>query len=421
MTLLVYNTKSKQKENFEPLEDNRVKMYVCGPTVYDVPHIGHGRSYVFFDVVRRYLEFLGYDVTLVTNFTDTEASINKRAHELGKNPLKLADEMIEVFLREMDRLGVKRANYYPRVTQHIKEIIDMTERLIEMGYAYVVNDEVFFEVQKTRGYGTLVDLPIEELIAGQSAETGETESSGKRSSQDFALWRKSKPGEPSWSSPWGEGRPGWHIECSAMSTKYLGSQIDIQGGGTDLIFPHHESSSLICQTLFGKPFAKYYIHNGFITVNRKKMSKSLANFVTLKEVLKKYDHEVVRFFLLGKRYREQLEYDDKEMAKAETNLRRIQGAINKTIKTPTVKTGKECMEAEKCLINRLVEAKSKFIEAMNDDFNTEEAIKRLLKASQHIEEFTETCKQFTTEETGEQAKAICKQFNDVMGVCRKLK
>jgi cysteinyl-tRNA synthetase len=420
MGLVVYNTKTRSKERFEPLEDKKVKMYVCGPTVYDFPHIGHGRSYVFFDVVRRYLEFLGYKVTLVTNFTDMEDSINRRAREVGKQPLQLADEMIEVFLKEMDRLGVKRADVYPRVTQHINEIIEMTERLVERGFAYVVDGEVFFDVKKAGGYGLLINQPIEDIIAGGTEEGTRAPINAKHNPYDFALWRKSGLGEPSWNSPWGNGRPGWHIECSAMAAKYLGPTIDIQGGGMDLIFPHHENSSIISQAVFGKPFAKYYIHNGFITANKRKMSKSLGNFTTLREVLKKYDYEVVRFFLLRRQYREPLEYSDKEMSEAEANLRRIQASMRKAVRATIAKSGKACKEAEKKLVSKLVQAKSKFIEAMNDDFNTEGAINTLLKASECIEEFAQTCKRFTSKETGQQAKLICKQFNDIMGVCKKL-
>jgi cysteinyl-tRNA synthetase len=432
MTLRVYNTKTRRKEDFVPSEDKKVKIYVCGPTVYDVPHIGHGRSYVFFDVVRRYLTFLGYDVKFLTNFTDIEDSIVKRAHELGKEPMRLAEEMIETFLKDTDKLGVKRADFYPRVSQHIKDIIEMTQRLVEKGYAYVVDGEVFFDVQKAGGYGLLIDKPIEEIVDSEGDAKAVMPAHGRRGPHDFALWRKTKSGEPSWDSPWGKGRPGWHIQCSAMATKYLGPSIDIQGGGLDLIFPHHESSSLICEVLYGRPFAKYYLHNGFITVGKQKMSKSLGNFVTLGAVLKKYDDQVVRFFLLKKQYREPLEYSDKEMTEAEANLRRIQGAIKKAVQTAGPKHGKklgreenhsfeECPDTEKNLVDKLSDARSKFIEAMNDDFNTEEAIGILLKVSQYIEEFTLGCKKFRSAEAGEQARSICKEFNDVMGVCRKLK
>nr|MDO8132690.1 cysteine--tRNA ligase [Candidatus Njordarchaeum guaymaensis] len=431
MTLTIYNSKTKRKEKFVAQEDKKVKIYVCGPTVYDVPHIGHGRSYVFFDVVRRYLEFLGYNVTFLTNFTDIEDSIVKRAHELGKEPMRLAEEMIEAFLNEMDKLGVKRANLYPRVTEHIKDIIKMAQRLIELGYAYVVDGEVFFDVQKAGGYGLLIDRPVEEIVAREVEGKPITPPLGRHGPYDFTLWRRTRSGDPSWDSPWGKGRPGWHIECSAMATKYLGPSIDIQGGGLDLIFPHHESSSLICQVLYDRPFAKYYLHNGFITVGDQKMSKSLGNFVTLREVLKKYDDQVVRFFLLGKQYRAPLEYSDEEMTKAELDLRRIQSAIKITVKTaapkPSRRVGskekhslKECPDAEKNLVDKLGDARNRFIEAMNDDFNTEEAIRILLRVSEYIEEFTQTCKRFRSAEAGQQAKAICKQFNDVMGVCRKL-
>jgi cysteinyl-tRNA synthetase len=416
----VYNTKTRKKEKFQPLEDKKVKMYVCGPTVYDVPHIGHGRSYVFFDVVRRFLEFSGYNVTLVTNFTDTEESITKRAHELGKEPIELANEMIKVFLREMDRLGVKRADFYPRVTENISEIIQMAEGLIKKGDAYVVEGEVFFDVQRAGGYGLLLDQPVENLVAGGASESGGHPDGLKHNPNDFVLWRKSKANEPSWNSPWGMGRPGWHIECSAMAAKYLGPSIDIQGGGLDLIFPHHENSSMISQASSGKPFAKYYIHNGFITIKEKKMSKSLGNFVTLREVLKKYDYQVVRLFLLRRKYRNSLEYSDKDLNEAERDLRRIQAAIGLAVKASSARTGKACVESEKKLMNELIEAKNKFVEAMDDDFDTEKAIDILLNASKCIEEFAQECKRFTSAETGQQAKVICKQFNDVMGVCRKL-
>jgi cysteinyl-tRNA synthetase len=420
MELVVYNTKTRKKEKFQPLEDKKVKMYVCGPTVYDVPHIGHGRSYVFFDVVRRFLEFSGYKVTLVTNFTDTEESITKRAHELGEEPLELANEMIKVFLKEMDLLGVKRADYYPRVTEHITDIINMAEDLVKKGDAYVLDGEVFFDVKKAGGYGLLLDQPVENLVAGGASESSGPLESSKHNPNDFALWRRSKANEPSWNSPWGMGRPGWHIECSAMAAKYLGPIIDIQGGGLDLIFPHHENSSMISQASSGKPLAKYYIHNGFITIKDKKMSKSLGNFVTLREVLKKYDYQVIRLFLLRRKYRNSLEYSDKELNEAQRDLRRIQAAIGLAVKASSAKAGKGCEESEKKLMNDLTEAKNKFVEAMNDDFDTEKAIDILLNASKCIEEFAHECKRFTSAETGQQAKAICKQFNDVMGVCRKL-
>jgi cysteinyl-tRNA synthetase len=356
----------------------------------------------------------------VTNFTDTEESITKRAHELGKEPLELANEMIKVFLKEMDLLGVKRADFYPRVTEHIAEIIRMAEELIKKGYAYVLDGEVFFDVQKAGGYGLLVDQPIENLIAGGASESVDTSEGSKHSKYDFALWRKSKANEPSWNSPWGIGRPGWHIECSAMAAKYLGSTIDIQGGGLDLIFPHHENSSMISQAYSGKPFAKYYIHNGFITIKDKKMSKSLGNFVTLRHVLKEFDYQAIRLSLLRRQYRKPLEYNHKEMVQAKADLRRIQTAIATAVKASSARSGKACMESEKKLINELVEARKKFIEAMNNDFDTEEAINTLLKASKCIEDFAKECKRFTSAEAGQQAKAICKQFNDIMGVCRKL-
>ncbi|HIP89105.1 MAG TPA: cysteine--tRNA ligase, partial [Thermococcus paralvinellae] len=295
----IYNTLTKQKEEFKPLKEGEVRMYVCGPTVYDYTHLGHARTYIAFDVIRRYLEHRGYTVLMVMNFTDIDDKIIRRAQETGEDPKELAEKFLKYFLEDMKALKVKPADIYPRVTEHIQDIIKFVEKLEEKGYAYEGSDGVYFEVQKFKDYGKLSGIKLEELRKGARVEPGE----GKRNPEDFALWKKAKPGEPKWDSPWGEGRPGWHIECSTMSTKYLGEQFDIHGGGNDLIFPHHENEIAQTEACTGKRWVRYWLHTGFVMVKGEKMSKSLGNFVTIRELLQRYSPEVIRFFVLQKHYR----------------------------------------------------------------------------------------------------------------------
>ncbi|MEK6988460.1 MAG: cysteine--tRNA ligase, partial [Candidatus Thermoplasmatota archaeon] len=305
MALRLYNTRTRKKVPFVPQEDGRVKMYVCGPTTYDYSHLGHARSYVDFDTVRRYLEFLGYRVAFVQNFTDIEEVIIRRAAEVQKPPLEYAQFYIDAFLEDMRALNVRPATHYPKVSEHISEIIGVIQVLLGNGFAYAVDGDVYFRTRKTKqSFGLLSHHRIENMVVDPLPP-----GSKKEEPLDFALWKTSKEGEPSWSSPWGEGRPGWHVECNAMAFKYLGAPLDIHGGGVDLQFPHHESEAMICEGAWGREWAHTWMHNGFITLEREKMSKSLGNFVTIREILKDYPGEVVRLCLLKAHYREDVEYD----------------------------------------------------------------------------------------------------------------
>ncbi len=323
MAIRIYNTQTRQKEEFRPLREGEVRMYVCGPTVYDYTHIGHARTYIAFDVVRRYFEHKGYTVMMVMNFTDIDDKIIRRANETGENPRELAEKFLRYFLEDMGALKVKPADIYPRVTEHIGDIVNFIKKLEERGYAYEGGDGVYFEVKKFKDYGKLSGIKVEDLVKGARVEPGE----GKRNPEDFALWKKAKPGEPKWESPWGEGRPGWHIECSTMSTKYLGESFDIHGGGNDLIFPHHENEIAQTEACTGHEWVRYWMHTGFLMVNGEKMSKSLGNFTTIREALKRYDPEVIRLFVLQRHYRSPLDYTEEGMEHAKNNLERLYNTL----------------------------------------------------------------------------------------------
>jgi len=366
----IYNTLTKTKEEFIPREPGVVAMYVCGPTTYNFIHLGNARPIVFFDTVRRYFEYRGFEVNYVQNFTDIDDKIIKRAWEEGVSPLELGQKYIIEYFKDADSLGVKRATVHPKVTEHIPEIIKMVSGLIEKGYAYEVDGDVYFAVDSFPNYGKLSGRDLDELKAGARVEIDER----KRNPLDFALWKKAKPGEPSWDSPWGPGRPGWHIECSAMSLKYLGENFDIHGGGADLVFPHHENEVAQSEAYTGKPFARYWMHNGFITVNQEKMSKSLGNFFLVREILEKFPGRVVRFFLLSTHYRSPLDFDDKKLLEAKTALERIDN-FAKALKDylPLDDSAKtEVKETVERLINE-------FNEAMDDDFNTAQALAALFE------------------------------------------
>ncbi|NJE31079.1 cysteine--tRNA ligase [Thermococcus sp. 18S1] len=384
MAIRVYNTLTKQKEEFRPLRDGEVRMYVCGPTVYDYTHLGHARTYVAFDVIRRYLEHRGYSVLVVMNFTDIDDKIIRRANETGEDPKELAEKFLRLFLEDMEALKVKPADVYPRVTEHMDDIIEFVRKLQEKGYAYEGSDGVYFEVQRFRDYGKLSGIKLEELRKGARVEPGE----GKKNPEDFALWKKAKPGEPKWESPWGEGRPGWHIECSTMSTKYLGESFDIHGGGNDLIFPHHENEIAQTEACTGHEWVKYWLHTGFLMVNGEKMSKSLGNFVTIREMLERYDPEVIRLFILQRHYRSPLDYTEEGMEHAKNNLERLYNTLE-NIRVAmeradiAFKWGQEEFEAYEAIRN----AREKFHEAMDDDFNTAEALKAVFEASNAVNRY----------------------------------
>jgi len=374
MALRVYNSLTRKKEQFEPAEAGRVRMYVCGPTVYDACHIGHARSVVVFDVIARYLRDMGYDTTYVRNFTDVDDKIINRANELGVDPQSLAERYIQEFYDDMDALNVERASIEPRATEHIPQIVSVIETLFERGLAYQAGDDVFFSVEGFEPYGKLSGRKLEDMEAGARVAIDDR----KRNPHDFVLWKSSKPGEPAWDSPWGRGRPGWHIECSAMSTEYLGRTIDIHGGGKDLIFPHHENEIAQSEAAFSKPFVKYWIHNGFVNINHEKMSKSLGNFMLIRDVIKSSHPEVVRLFLLSNHYRSPIDFTDQVMQEADTGLAKIYAFLHRIDQMPPAEKGGSGADKSGAVSNG--ETYGAFAGAMDDDFNTARGIGVLFEA-----------------------------------------
>ncbi|MBN6187442.1 cysteine--tRNA ligase [Aneurinibacillus sp. BA2021] len=363
----IYNTLTRKKEEFVPLEPGKVKMYVCGPTVYNFIHIGNARPPIVFDVVRRYLEYRGYDVTYVQNFTDVDDKIIKKAEETGLGVEQVAKTFIASFVEDVRALGVKEADVHPKVTEHIPEIIDFVAGLIEKGHAYAAGGDVYFRTASFAEYGKLSHQNIEELQAGARIEVNDK----KENPLDFVLWKGAKPGEIFWESPWGKGRPGWHIECSAMSHKYLGSTFDIHGGGHDLAFPHHENEIAQSESLTGHPMAKYWMHNGYINIDNEKMSKSLGNFILVKDIREKYAPRVVRFFMLSAHYRNPINFSDELLQQASNALNRIDTAV-RNLAHRLSSAAEEAATAEQ---KQQVETfRARFIEEMDDDFNTADAI-----------------------------------------------
>ncbi|MGQ9629923.1 MAG: cysteine--tRNA ligase [bacterium] len=382
MSLRVYNTMTKSKEEFIPAEKNKVKFYVCGPTVYDFFHIGNARCFVIFDVIRRYLEYKGYDVTYVQNITDVDDKIINRAREDGVDAREIAERYTEAFFEDIEKLGIRRADYHPKATDHIGEMIEIVERLIEKGYAYVLDGDVYYDVTKFKDYGKLSGKKLDELMGGARVEVDPR----KRNPGDFALWKSSKPGEPSWESPWGPGRPGWHIECSIMSMKYLGETIDIHAGGADLIFPHHENEIAQSEAATGKPFVKYWLHNGFLNIGGEKMSKSLGNFFTARDVLKKYDPEVIRFFFLSKHYRHPIDFSEENLKEAEEGLNKFYTVLQNidSLTQQLDESGERIGSADQRLEEVVNNLPLRFAMAMDDDFNTAAAIGELFNFIREI-------------------------------------
>ena len=365
--LKIFNTLSREKEEFKPIHDKQVGMYVCGVTVYDLCHIGHGRTFVCFDVIARYLRYLGYNLTYVRNITDVDDKIIKRALENNETCEQLVDRMVVEMYKDFDALNVLRPDFEPRATHHIKEIIEIVEKLIQRGHAYVANNgDVMFDVESFTQYGKLSRQDLTQLQAGARVEINEI----KKNPMDFVLWKMSKENEPSWSSPWGAGRPGWHIECSAMNGKCLGEHFDIHGGGSDLIFPHHENEIAQSCCAHDGQYVNYWIHSGMIMVDKEKMSKSLGNFFTIRDVLNHYDAESVRYFLLTAHYRSQLNYSEENLELAHGALERLYTALRGTDKS-AVALGSEKFVAD-------------FEEAMNDDFNTPNALSVLFEMAREI-------------------------------------
>lgn len=383
MALKVYNTLSKQKEVFESVQPGKVNMYVCGVTPYNHPHIGNARPFVTWDVFRRYLEFLGYDVTHVQNFTDVDDKIINKANEQKSSWDKVSGEYIQAYFEVMDKLNVKRAHVYPKVSTHMQEIIAMVATLIEKGFAYELEGDVYFKVEAFADYGKLSGRSLEDMQAGARVDVD----TRKQNPMDFALWKSAKPGEPSWSSPWGAGRPGWHIECSAMSTKYFGGSFDFHGGGSDLIFPHHENEIAQSEACTGcVPFVKYWLHNGFITVNEEKMSKSLGNFFLVLDILQHYRPEVVRFFILSTHYRSPLDFSDARLTESTKSLERLEIAQGNLLELQTL-TG-DFLSTEALTYEKITaELRREFLAAMDDDFNTALAISHLFALAREINKY----------------------------------
>ena len=385
MTIRIYNSLGRKKENFDPIEAGKVRMYVCGPTADDSCHIGHARSVVVFDVIARYFREKNYGVMYVRNFTDVDDKIINRANQLGISASDLAEKYIKEFYKDMDALNVIRADYEPRATQFISQMIEVIEVLIKKGLAYQINGDVYFAVEKFDGYGKLSGRRLEEMEAGARVDIDEN----KHNPFDFALWKSSKPGEPEWESPWGPGRPGWHIECSAMSSEYLGKSFDIHGGGKDLIFPHHENEIAQSEGAFEKKFARYWVHNGFVNIDQEKMSKSLGNFLMIKDILELYHPEVIRLFLLSKHYRSPVDYSDKAMDEAKTSLEKIYGLllrIENILKNDS--TQKSHLSGDYW---------KRCCEAMDDDFNTARGIGILFDAVRHLNRLLDEEKNLTLE------------------------
>lgn len=370
----IYNTLTKRKEEFKPLEPGKVKMYVCGPTVYNYIHIGNARPMIIFDTVRRFFEYKGYEVNYVSNFTDVDDKIIKKAVEEGVSAQEISERYIKAVLEDMQELNIKPATKNPKATEEIDGMIDMISTLIEKGHAYEKNGTVYFKTRSFKEYGKLSKKNIDDLEAGhrEIKVAGEEE---KEDSLDFVLWKPKKEGEPFWPSPWSDGRPGWHIECSVMSKKYLGEQIDIHAGGEDLIFPHHENEIAQSEAANGKEFAHYWLHNGFLNINNEKMSKSKGNFFTVRDIGEKYPYDVLRFFMLsGAHYRMPLNFSADLMEAAKNGLERIKVAVERLDDIAKKKNEAEVSEKEKQVISDLKKLQTKFDTAMEDDFNTADAI-----------------------------------------------
>lgn len=369
----IYNTLTRQKETFKPIEAGKVKMYVCGPTVYNYIHIGNARSSIAFDTIRRYFEYRGYEVNYVSNFTDVDDKIIKAAKEMQITAPEVAQRFIDAFKADTHALNIKEATLNPRVMDHIEDIIDFVQVLVEKGYAYESNGDVYYRTRKFKDYGKLSDQSIDELEIGASQRTG-SEQAQKEDPLDFALWKKAKEGEISWYSPWGQGRPGWHIECSVMATKHLGDTIDIHGGGQDLEFPHHENEIAQSEAKTGHPFANYWMHNGFVTVGetQEKMSKSLGNFVTVHEIIQEIDPQVLRFFMATTQYRRPICYSEKTLQEAENNLQKLKTALENA--QFRLDNAKDELANDAIHLDELAKLEEQFVAEMDDDFNAANGI-----------------------------------------------
>ena len=410
--MYIYNTMTRKKELFVPLKEGQVSMYACGPTVYNFFHIGNARPFIVFDTLRRYLEYRGYKVTFVQNFTDIDDKMIRRANEEGTTVKELGDRFIKEYYTDADALGVKRATVNPRATEHIQDIIDLVETLVEKGHAYPAsNGDVYFSVRSWPGYGKLSGQNIDDLENGARVDPTEE----KRDPLDFALWKGQKPGEPAWPSPWGMGRPGWHIECSAMNRKYLGKTIDIHCGGEDLQFPHHENEIAQSEAANDAPFAHYWMHNGFLNIDNKKMSKSLGNFFTVRDAAAAYGYEPIRFFMLSAHYRTPLNYSAESLQQAQAALDRLYTAKENLAFLAQNGADGEPTEAEQAVLNQADDFRQRFDAAMDDDFNTADAVSVLFEVVRAANKAVGP-DQKPTKAGAEALLKLVLEFTDVLGL-----
>ena len=371
----IFNSQTRKKEEFVPITPGKVGIYACGPTVYNYFHIGNARPFIVFDVLRRYFAHRGYEVTFVQNFTDIDDKMIRRANEEGITVKELGDRFIQEYYKDAGALGIRPATVHPRATEHMQEIIDLVKTLQDKGYAYEVNGDVYFDTEKDKGYGKLSGQNMDDLEAGARIDVDDV----KKNPADFALWKAQKPGEPAWESPWGLGRPGWHIECSAMSMKYLGETFDIHAGGKDLLFPHHENEVAQSECATGKPLARYWMHNGFINIDNEKMSKSKGNFFTVRDIVKEYNPEDVRMFMLSAHYRSPVNFSRDMVAQAHASLQRLYTARDHMMFLLKNAADTEITADEKALLDKVQSSVERFDAAMDDDLNTADALGALFE------------------------------------------
>ncbi|WP_206871167.1 cysteine--tRNA ligase [Clostridium zeae] len=408
----IYNTLTNKKEEFIPIEQNKVRMYVCGPTVYNFFHIGNGRTFIVFDTIRRYFEYRGFEVKFVQNFTDIDDKMINKANEEGTTVKELGDRYIDEYYQDADSLNIERATVNPRATEYIDEIVSFVKELVDKGYAYEINGDVYFSTKKFTHYGKLSGQNIEDLQAGARINVDER----KQDPMDFAIWKAQKPGEPGWESPWGLGRPGWHIECSCMAKDILGETIDIHAGGSDLVFPHHENEIAQSEALTGKPFANYWMHSAFLNINNQKMSKSLNNFFTAREILSNYEADVIRFLMLSAHYRQQLNFNEELLESAKASVERIYNAIANLENLLEEVKVEVATDEERSYLNSLSKHKEKYIERMDDDFNTADAITAIFDL---IKDINTNISINSSKESIVEALKLIRELGEPLGILQK--
>jgi len=408
----LFNTLSRNKEEFIPITPGKIKMYVCGPTVYNYFHVGNARPFIVFDVLRRYFEYIGYEVTYIQNFTDVDDKIINRAQVEGVSPTEISNKYIEEYFIDADGLGIKRATIHPRVSDNIEGIIDMIKALEDKGLAYNKNGNVYYRAIRFKDYGKLSKQSLEDLDIGSRIEVNEE----KEHPMDFALWKKQKPGEPAWESPWGPGRPGWHIECSVMAKRYLGETIDIHGGGQDLIFPHHENEIAQSEGAHNQPFARYWIHNGYINIDNKKMSKSLGNFFTVRDISKQFDLEVVRLFMLSAHYRSPVNFNKELLEQAKNSLERLYNARDNALHLMENSMEKKLEKEEINWIEKLGKYREAFKNSMEDDLNTADALAAIFDLVKEMNIYLDDDK---SRETIKKAYDLFLELTNVLGIVQK--